>query len=520
MLQNILESDKTYHVINMSLGIEDSALENDLHVICTGLREKGSIIVAAFGNNGAMTYPACLKSVIGVDLSTQLKKQKGYTYIEGGAVNILGPMTQRNVFYPPDTRKMVVGTSFFCAHISGMICKYISNTNGYYTEQEIKDFLKQNASYIEIFENYQPKESPKIKNAILFPFSKEILTILNLQKYTMFNLVGIYDLKFSINYGRYIDTLDQQTLKIQSTNEIEWDNFDTFVLGHIDNYLKLSLDNQLKKIIDKCLEYNKKIYAFDDDVLKLYQREEKLNQLRTILYYPNIDKKFFPHGYLGKMWKIPIPIIAIMGTRSQQGKFTTQIQMRHYLQQKGYKVGLITSEPTGGLFDSDYIFPYGYHKMVDVPQEEYAIYINELAHKSFLRGRDILLFAFQTGTLPRNYDNMNQCTTMQFSLLFGLSPDIVILCVSPDDEMDLILRTISAIESFSQAIVPCIIVNPVSIDIDSNGRIVKTNMSQTNPILYEKFILEVSKCTAKSVYKMDGIDINKMANEILSFLEE
>lgn len=518
-LQNILESDKTYNVINMSLGIEDSAWRDRLQDICTGLQRKGSIIVAAFGNNGAMTYPACLNSVIGVDLSEQLEKRQGYTYIENGTVNILGPMTQRNVFYPPDIRKMVVGTSFFCAHISGMICRYISKTNGHYTKQDVQHFLKQNALSIKIFENYQLKNSPKIKNAVLFPFSKEILTIMNLQKYTKFNLRGVYDLKFSLNHGRYIDTLDNQTFKIQSTNDIDWEGFDTFILGHIDNYLKLSLNDQVKEIIDKCLEYGKQIYAFDDDVLKLYQGE-KLNRLKALLYYPNIDRKSFPHGNLGKMWSIPIPLISIMGTRSQQGKFTTQIQMNYFLKEKGYKVGLITSEPMGGLFGSDYIFPYGYHKTVSVPQEEYAIYINKLAYESFLLGRDVILFASQTGTLPRNYYNMNQCTVMQFSLLFGLSPDIVVLCVSPDDDMDLILRTISAIESFSQAIVPCIIVNPMMIDIDSNGRILKTNVSKTDPISYKKFVSRVSKCTAKSVYMMDEINIEKMTNEILSLLEE
>lgn len=346
-----------------------------------------------------------------------------------------------------------------------------------------------------------------------------MLTIMNLHQYAKFDLRGIYDLKFSLNHGRYIDTLDNQTFKVQSSNEIDWNNFDTLILGHIDNYLRLSLNNQLKEVIDKCLEYGKHIYAFDDDILKLYQGEE-LNRLKALLYYPSIDRKSFPHGNLGKMWDIPIPVIFIMGTRSQQGKFTTQIQMNHYLEEKGYKVGLITSEPTGGLFGADHIFPYGYHKMVNVPQEEYAIYINKLAYGSFLLGKDVLLFASQTGTLPRNYYNMNQCTVMQFSLLFGLSPDIVVLCVSPDDEMDLILRTISAIESFSQAIVQCIIVNPMIIDIDSNGRILKTNMWKTDPISYKKFISKVSECTAKSVYMMDEINTEKITNEILSLLEE
>lgn len=521
VLKDILESEKTYNVINMSLGIEDATFESSLRDICIALQKKGSIIVAAFNNDGTMTYPACLESVIGVDLSMQLESKKGYTYIEGGVVNILGPMIQRNVLYPPDERKMVIGTSFFCAHISGIICKYISNTNGNYTEHNVRNFLKQEASDIKVFKNYSVVKSPKINKYILFPFSKEMMTILNLQKYTEFETIGIYDFKLSKYYGQSIETLDKCIFRVQSINEIEWNSFDTLVLGHIDNYINLKLKDQIKFLIDKCLEHGKQIYAFDNDILKLYQGEQKkLSKLNNHLYYPSVNKKHFPHGHVGKLWKIPVPIVSIMGTRSQQGKFTTQIQIKHYLQEKGYRVGLITSEPSGALFNADYIFPYGYHKMVDVPQEEYSIYINDLAYKSFLLGRDILLFASQTGVLPRNYDNMNQCTVMQFSLLFGLSPDIVVLCVSPDDEIDLILRTISSIESFSQAIVQSIVVNPVLVNIDSSGKIIKTNLLKTDPKSYDKFIHEISKKTDKSVYKMNELNIKNVVNEILSSLEE
>lgn len=521
ILKDILNADKTYDIINMSLGIEDAAIELELRKVCEDLKEKGSIIVAAFNNNGSMTYPACFESVIGVDISMQIQSKKSYTYIEGGAVNILAPMMQRNVLYPPNKRKMVIGTSFFCAHISGIICKYIYEKNCKCTEDEIKNFLRQQAAEVKIFKRHHIKECPKIKKCILFPYTKEIQSILNLQKYTNLKMVGVYDLKYSKYYGQRINTLDGGAFDVQSINEINWDSFDTLVLGHIDNYISLNLKKQIQFLIDKCIHHKKQIYAFDDEVLKIYKDEkEQLLKLNCHIYYPFINKNDFPHGQLGKMRKIPIPIISVVGTRSYQGKFTTQIQINHYLKEKGYKVGLITSEPSGGIFNADYIFPYGYHSMVNVPREEYAIYINELAYNSFLQGRDILLFALQTGILPRHYDNMNQCTTMQFSLLFGMSPDIVVLCVSPDDEMDLILRTIASIESFSQAIVQCIVVNPMLVNIDSNGRIIKTNLLEIDSLLYDKFVLEVSECTGKSTYKMNTLNTEKMVCEILSLLEE
>ncbi len=520
VLQRILLSEKTYNVINMSLGSGDATLETELREVCNALQRKGSIIVAAFNNDGSMTYPACFDSVIGVDLSRQLKSPRDFIYVEGGIVNVLGPMIQRNVLYPPNSRKMVIGTSFFCAHITGMICKYISKTNGCYSKDDVNNHLKANASNVKIFEKYSLSKQPRIQKYILFPFSKEILTILNLQKYTYSKMAGVYDFKHSKYYGECIKTLDDEVFKVEAVNAIDWENFDTLVLGHIDNYTNLLLKKQIKLLIDQCLKYGKNIYAFDNDILELYQNDEHLATLKKRLYFPCINQNYFPHGQIGKLWKIPIPIIAIMGTRSQQGKFTTQIQMNYYLKEKGYKVGLITSEPSGAIFEADYIFPYGYHKMVDVPQEEYSIYINDLAYQSYLLGRDILLFAGQTSVLPRHYDNMNQCTVMQFSLLFGLSPDIIVLCVSPDDDIDLIMRTILSIESFSQALVQSIVVNPVLVNIDTNGRIVKTNLAQTAPQLYDDFIKEVNKKTNKPVYKMGDLYVRQVVDDILHLLEE
>ena len=43
VLKDILESEKTYNVINMSLGIEDATFESSLRDICIALQKKGSI---------------------------------------------------------------------------------------------------------------------------------------------------------------------------------------------------------------------------------------------------------------------------------------------------------------------------------------------------------------------------------------------------------------------------------------------------------------------------------------------
>lgn len=141
-----------------------------------------------------------------------------------------------------------------------------------------------------------------------------------------------------------------------------------------------------------------------------------------------------------------------------------------------------------------------------------------MMYNSYLKGRDIILFGAQAAALPRHYFNMNQCTTMQFSLLFGLSPDIVILCVSPDDPIDLILRTIAAIEAFSQAVVQTILVNPAIIHIDSSGRIIKENLAIKNKKELNNFIVELSNRTKISIYEMSEANVGVVAEELLDAL--
>lgn len=515
VLYYIASSDKVYHVINMSLGVQESECVNQIENICKQIVNKGTILVAAFNNNGTMTYPACLDCVIGVDLSA--KVSGGYIWIDGGTVNILGPLEQKNVLYD-NKRRLVIGSSFLCGHITGLICKYIISINGKYHRNDIYRYLRENASEQKSYGKIADVECFEMSKAVLFPFSKELETVLNLRKYTKLDIIGVYDIKFSLSCGLEVETWDKKKYIVQNISKIEWDKFDTFVIGHIDKYINAGVGKYIEEIVKKSIIFNKKIYALDDEILTLYK--EKYPQLGNIVYCPMISKKNFPHAQMGKMWNIPIPVIVVLGTRSQQGKFTTQIEMYSYFKEQGYSVGLLTSEPTGGLFEADYIFPYGYHKTVSVPLDEYAIYINNMAYKSYLKNRDIILFSMQASTLPKNYFNMNQCTTMQFSLLFGLAPDIVVLTVSPDDEIDLIRRTIMAVEAYSQAVVSAIMVNPVIIKVDENGRIKKVNLMISDEKKLDSFILELSSNINVSIYKMSEESSRSIVEDIIDILSE
>ena len=74
-------------MINLSCGVTRSQTIPALKDVCQQLQKKGVLLVAAFCNDGTMTYPASFPSVIGVDVSDRYHKIGSYEYVDD-TVNI------------------------------------------------------------------------------------------------------------------------------------------------------------------------------------------------------------------------------------------------------------------------------------------------------------------------------------------------------------------------------------------------------------------------------------------------
>ena len=74
------------NLIHISAGVE--RLENflDLYDIISKLVKKEVFIVAAFANNGAVSYPASFDNVIGVDMSTNILKKNSTKQLKGASL--------------------------------------------------------------------------------------------------------------------------------------------------------------------------------------------------------------------------------------------------------------------------------------------------------------------------------------------------------------------------------------------------------------------------------------------------
>ena len=74
-------------IINMSLGTV-SLSDDRMYNICKRLYDKGVILVSAFDNEGAISYPAAFDCVIGVDGSDLCRKVDDFIFYEDKILNV------------------------------------------------------------------------------------------------------------------------------------------------------------------------------------------------------------------------------------------------------------------------------------------------------------------------------------------------------------------------------------------------------------------------------------------------
>ncbi len=147
-----------------------------------------------------------------------------------------------------------------------------------------------------------------------------------------------------------------------------------------------------------------------------------------------------------------VPVIAVCGTSSQQGKFTLQVGLRRAFIARGYRVGQLGTEHHAALFGMEVTFPNGYAAPADLPLRMYPPYIDACLRSICADATpDLLLVGTQSGSIPYGVyepSTLNMSTT---PFLLGAKPDACVLVVNSIDPGDYIADTIDAI----RAVVKC-----------------------------------------------------------------
>lgn len=436
-------------IINISNGITCCDSTNEIKNICDTLIQAGTIIVAAFANTGGISYPAAFSNVIGVDMSLACKHIYDYEFVEEELINIRAVGITQKLPWLDNQYKRVSGTSFSCPYISSYIYKECIK-KGCISFVEILSFLKEHA-----IKNYE-KDSAieythvfQLKKAIVFPFNKEMHSIVRYSNLLIFEIEGVYDVKQMGNCGKYISNIIKEDIiedfLIEDFQSINWEGeFDTVILGHTRE-LHAILNKDIREyIVKKCIKYNKKIISFDD-MRESFQDE----YLKGIIYTPIIEKKNVPGNRFGKLYKIGKPIICVTGTSSKQGKFTTQLYLRNAFLKDGYNVGSLGTEPSAELFGMDEVYPMGYDATTYLDGQDEITMVNYQLHKIEEKEKDIIIVGSQSQTVAYSFENLRYIPIHQNNFLYACDADGYILIVNYYDDDDYILKNIRYLENIS-----------------------------------------------------------------------
>lgn len=500
-------------LINFSLGVHTH--HEELESLCEKLSKKNVILIAAFDNHGYLSFPASYDSVIGVSNSKTITNINDYIYVEGSPINVLGYSNTQVVDWI-DGKKEVVGNSFILPYIAQHIFREIGEKGTIHSKlkMEAKKVIccNLNKGIVEYIEE-RKKDLKRIRKAVLFPINKEIKNILNNTENIPFKILGIYDYKFSRRIKKSFSEFSHKPsgyLTVNSITSLDWESdFDTFILGHIEDFIMHLNQSIVNDIIEKCLFYKKNLVVFDEIPINNYIGKFKENG--CFIYSPNLSKEISPNVF-GELWYNAVPTVCIGGTSSKQGKFNLQMELRNEMMNLGYKLGQIGTEPNSELLGLDYAYPNGYGTSKIFSDSEDIMFINQLVHS--LQDRDLIVIGTQSSLVPFSQEHVNYIPLLSRNIIIGAQSDAVILCINPSDEVEYIERTIAYVESFHEAFVLGLVMFPIIKSIDSiTGEYLEKRLSHLELL---KISNQIQEKINKPIY-VNGENIEELAQACINF---
>jgi len=455
-LEYIIENVE-FDIVNLSLGVNSIEEGNRLEAICDKYYNHNKVIISAYENKDGISFPAAFNNVLGVTSGESCYLSTDYFFVEGKMVNICAKGQIQKLQWSDGLQIASSGNSFACAHFSGILSTFGSFT----TWPRLFEKIQENSKGVIQLGDISPTPlvSPvsSYKKAVIFPFNKEAHSIVRFSSNLPFKLVDVYDSRYSAQVGASTNKiLHDNRLNnyiIKNIASIDWDTFDTFILGHTDELSKLVRHDIKESLIPTIISHNKSLYAFDD--ISEYLGECNYSNV----FFPHVSREQYVPAPFGKLYRQDKPVVGIFGTRSRQGKFTLQLKLRYSFLKQGYKIFQVGTEPSALLYGMEAVFPSGYNSTIDIVSDESVVYLNKLLYEGS-RNSDFIVFGGQSSVITLDEGNIKNFNYKAIDMLYGCLPDVVVLCVNVYDDMSIIYRTKNFIESIIECKVVALVVYP------------------------------------------------------------
>jgi hypothetical protein len=508
---------KGARIINLSMGIATNSPSDALRSVCEQLQTAGIVLVAAVHNFPALDcYPAFFDTVYGVGCGL-VSNRRLFGYLGTGYTNVLAKGTSQRVIWKDNSYKITSGTSFATAHFSGLLAGLLTSCPdrspasvhallAAHADTTVQELTYHKAAQPGSEERLSPADAqaagqqlftnagqlPHAEQIALFPATgKEMNTLLEFKDILPFKLTT------AIDFPRFLSNSLQ--LKLQQHSGLtllrrdlldpEYDSFDTLALGY---FLDVPVDANIlfaTRLIARCIERNKHFVVLDRAVEAFVRQLIPTHNPAYSGHISLVGVTTALPGQLRQLGMLPpvaVPVVAVVGTGSKQGKLTIQLQLKHLLQKEGYRVSHVATEPHGLLLGADYVFPYGYKGNVELELTEWSTTLNRI-----LRGVDaynkphLIVTGIQGGILPRTkrlFEQQTGSVLTSLHYLLGIQPDAVVCAVNPTDSPEHIQHTIDTVRNFCKAETLFCAMTPVSRTIQQYSQHLYTESELLSPV--------------------------------------
>ncbi|MCD7963757.1 MAG: NAD-dependent epimerase/dehydratase family protein [Rikenellaceae bacterium] len=197
-------------------------------------------------------------------------------------------------------------------------------------------------------------------------------------------------------------------------------------------------------------------------IIKEYKN--KYPKYSGIVYHPEITSETLKILNIFKyLPENKVPVLAVVGTSSKQGKFSAQLVIKNVLEKEGYNVGFFATEPQGELYGASFSFPYGHLSSVTIDPNESldAVPIIMKGIETF-NNPHIILAGTQSGLVPRSIkqQGMGKTELMNICVLSAMKPDGLICAINPDDSLETIENTLKVAKIYTKSEIIFMIMTP------------------------------------------------------------